>query len=91
MKNHRTLVRLRQGTPAALGARLASAPAPARSHLTTRSRSPFPGGKSLGTVRPGHHEAADRPIGECLVIDVADRTAGTTTIMCLLITIQGVR
>jgi hypothetical protein len=60
MKNHRTLVTpSAPGTPAALhraavagaAARLASAPAPARSHLTTRSRSPFPGGKSLGTFR----------------------------------------
>ena len=40
---------------------------------------------------PGHHAAVGRPIGECLVIDVADRTAGTTTIVCRLITIQRVR
>ena len=60
MKNYRTLVTPpAPGTPAALhratvagaAALLASAPAPARSHLTTRSRSPFPGGNSLGTVR----------------------------------------
>jgi hypothetical protein len=58
MKNHRTLV-----TPPARGRRLRCTvslcgrggatgigTSPARSHLTTRSRSPFPGG-SLGTFR----------------------------------------
>jgi hypothetical protein len=57
-------------------------------------RLPFrgrPGGNSLGTVRAwGRHKAADRPIGECLIVDLADRTAGVTTIVCLLIAIQRV-
>jgi hypothetical protein len=49
------------------------------------------GGNRLGAGPGlGRHQAADRPIGECLVVDVADRTTGVTTIVRLLITIQRV-
>src|SRR5512132_773402 len=104
MKNHRTLVtpptrgrRLRCTVPLLRGAASLSGGAkgigtsPGAVAPDDRSRSPFPDGKSLGTSGPGHHAAVGRPIGECLVIDVADRTAGATTIVCLLITIQRVR
>jgi hypothetical protein len=38
----------------------------------------------------GRHEAGDRPIGQCLLVDVADRTDVATTTVCLFITIQRV-
>jgi hypothetical protein len=104
MKNHRTLVtppapgrRLRCTVPLLrarrrLAAALkASAPAPARSHLTTGRGRHSPAARAWARSGPGHHAAVGRPIGECLAIDVADRTAGATTIVCLLITIQRVR
>jgi hypothetical protein len=39
----------------------------------------------------GRHEPGDRLIGLCVVIGMADRTTGITTIECPFITIQRVR
>jgi hypothetical protein len=36
----------------------------------------------------GPHEAGDRPIGRCLLVDVADRTDVATTTLCRFNTIQ---